>query len=213
MLKVRVDQELITKFPTTAMKMKLFPLLVGLSLTILGCSQAAFGALIVEIDEVNGTLVGILHGLNGNGIIGLTLTGPQDGWTVQLPSGFALTSPGPTVELGEPENSGQKNEVLVGTQPQFLTWTSDRPNDTGNPSLPASITIPDAGTINAGLSLVEFDLKLVDKDDGSQKGVPDTSSTAGILILAVFGIVAMSRVCNLKVQTNLPYLRRDPQQP
>jgi hypothetical protein len=100
-----------------------------------------------------------------------------------------------TVELGEPGNSSLKNEVLVSA-PNIasLTWTSDIPNNTGN-SLPASVTIPSAGFNHATDRY--FDLMLVDKDDGGQKGVPDTSSTAGILALAGFGMVAMSRVCGL----------------
>jgi hypothetical protein len=107
-----------------------------------------------------------------------------------------------TVELGEPENPNQKNEVLVGTSPNFLTWTSDIKNNTGS-SLDSSGTITDAG-LNLADNM-SLDLKLVDKDDGGKKGVPDTSSTAGILILAGFGILAMSRVCGLKVQTNSPH--------
>jgi hypothetical protein len=51
---------MVTKFPQTAMKMKLCPLLVSLSLAILG-PQATFGDLL-EIDEVNGTLVGTYNG-------------------------------------------------------------------------------------------------------------------------------------------------------
>jgi hypothetical protein len=174
------------------MKMKLSPLLVGLSLAIL-VPQAQANELL-EIDEVNGTLVGTL---DGNPIT-LTLTGPQNGWTISLPLGLIFNGL-QTVELGEPENSSQKNEVLVGTSPGFLTWTSDIPNNTGNSSLPASVTITLAG-IDVLLFPRPFDLKLVDKDDGAQKGVPDTCSTAGILVLAVFGILAVSRVCGVKAQ-------------
>jgi hypothetical protein len=178
------------------MKMKLSPLLVGLSLAILG-PQAAFGNNLLEIDEVNGTIVGTY---NGNPIK-LILTGPQDGWTIQLPSNLTLDAVTLVAALGEPESSSLKNEIAL-TQPTFLTWRSDVPAGNLSGLLRTSITFGLAGTDNKG---DRFDLKLVDKDDGGQKGVPDTSSTAGILILAGFGMVAMSRVCGLKVQTNLPH--------
>jgi hypothetical protein len=160
----------------------------------------------LELDEENGTIVATY---NGNPL-SITLTGPQDGWTIQLPADFALNSPSVDVILGEPENpfppaSGLAlhNEILVGTQPQFLTWNSDlQPNGRIESPQPTTVTIPNAGGTSSGGSglaggkIVVFDLVLSDKGDSPTGGAPDTAATLPLLGLSLMGLGILRRKLN-----------------
>jgi hypothetical protein len=149
----------------------------------------------LELDEQNGTITATYTGNPiFNPTLPITLTGPQDGWTIQLPSNFSLKSPAVDVILGEPENpfppaSGLAlhNEILVGTQPQFLTWNSDlQPNSRTESPQPTTVTIFDAGIDTE--TQTPFDLVLSDKSDGPAEGVPDTAATLPLLSLALAGL-------------------------
>jgi hypothetical protein len=137
-------------------------------------ASAVSTSLTLTLTESGNTITGDLNGAP----VALTLTGPVDGWTIQLPDNFALNAIG-SVLVGEPGGEGagnEINEVLVGTQPQFLTWTSDIPGQPGAAALPAEVTIPDAGTF-AGAPLI---LVLRDVND-TPTTTPDGGATAGLL--------------------------------
>jgi hypothetical protein len=187
------------------MKTRLLSILAGLALG----AVASHANNTLELDEENGTIVATY---NGNPL-SITLTGPQDGWTIQLPADFSLNQPSLDVILGEPENpfppaSGLAlhNEILVGTQPQFLTWNSDlQPNGRIESPQPTTVTIPNAGSTASGIAsgtsgagagkAVPFDLVLSDKGD-SPVGAPDTAATLPLLGLSLMGLGILRRKLN-----------------
>jgi hypothetical protein len=119
-----------------------------------------------------------------------TITGPTDGWTIQLPSGFAINSTfvGQFFDLGEPEDSTTHNQVAI-TQPNFLTWDSDRPGAGTAPPFPStSITLTGAGTFIGAAGSTPFDLILSDENP-----VPETTSTAMLLGIPALGILLAAR--------------------
>ena len=169
------------------MKHRIYILTAALSLAA-ATSQAVPNAQLEIIESGEA----IFATFNGSTPIPLTITGPKDGWTIQLPSDYSLNSPSLDVLLGEPENALQHNEILVGTQPQFLTWTSDI-GTTADPAgitavLPTSILIPNAGTY--GPSNLPFDLTLTDR----LAAVPDASSTFTLFTVALLGLLGVSRL-------------------
>jgi hypothetical protein len=142
-----------------------------------------------DIYEQNGTITATYLG----NPLSITVTGSQDGWTIQLPSNFSLDPL--DVILGEPEKPLEHNEVLVGTQPQFLTWNSDLPSSSLNDqNLSTTMAIFDAG-IETG-SQRSFTLNLTDIGDGPTVGVPDTASTLPFLSLAMAGLGILRKKLN-----------------
>jgi hypothetical protein len=119
-----------------------------------------------------------------------------DNWTIVLPGTFALNNLGQFL-LGEPENAALVNDILVGTQPTTLTWLSDTaaPGGVAGPFLDP-IVIPNGGTFTTASGAQEtFDLTLIDQA-GNQ--VPDASSTATLLGLALLGVRGAARFRNFR---------------
>jgi hypothetical protein len=168
-------------------------------LAVLALGAVASHAATLELDEQNGTITATF---DGNPIT-ITLTGPKDGWTIQLPNTFSLNGPPAyDVLVGEPETPSSgfapHNEILVGTAPQFLTWNSDLPSSSAyEGSRPTTATINDAGSTMSGIGTtggglgagkaVVFDLVLSDKGD-SPTGVPDAAATLPLLGLSLAGL-------------------------
>jgi hypothetical protein len=157
---------------------KFLVLAVALALTA-ASSRAQNGQLVIT--ELNESIVATFNGSP----ISPTLSGPVDGWTIQLPTGFSLANiMGNLYNLGEPESATTRNDVAV-TQPTFLTWNSDL---TGPPlGSPTSLTVPNAGTFQGPTGgSVPIDLTISDQQS---RTVPDTGSTAlllGIPAVALF---------------------------
>ena len=118
----------------------------------------------------------------------------KDNWTVELPSTFFLNSEGEKF-VGEPENSQLVNDILVGTQPRFLTWRSDTsiPGGVSGP-FPTTLTITGAGTFTGGATGGEtFDLVL---EDIGPSRTPDGASTGillGVALLGLTGVASLKR--------------------
>ena len=153
------------------MKNKIFAIMAGIGLAL---TQAQAQVNILEIVELNDTITATY---NGAPVI-LGLSGPVNGWTIELPAAFSLNSIG-EVLLGEPESAALVNSILVGTQPQFLTWSSDQAY-AGAP-LASEITIPNAGFTGTN----RFNLVLADR---ITQNVPDAGSTLALLGLALAGL-------------------------
>jgi hypothetical protein len=118
----------------------------------------------------------------------VALSGPTDGWTIQLPSSFTLFAVPTPIYLGEPENAAEFNQVAI-TGTLFLTWDSDQTGTPGGGPFPAtSILIPNAGLFVNGGTTTPFDLTLADRTT-----VPDAASTALLLSLAAGGLLLLSR--------------------
>jgi hypothetical protein len=141
------------------------------------------------IKEVNEGIVATY----GGSPISPTITGATDGWTIQLPAGFALSPNivGGLFDLGEPENANEYNQVAI-TQPDFLTWDSDIAGAGTAPPFPlTSITIVGAGTfVSAAGGTETFDLVLSDE---LSRSVPETASTAALLGLAAAGLLVAAK--------------------
>lgn len=140
---------------------------------VLALTQAQAPAATLEIVEQDDTITATFNGAP----VAINLSGPVNGWTIELPAPFSLNMIG-EVLLGEPESAALMNSILVGTQPTFLTWTSDI-GITGGP-YPTEITIPNAGVNGT----VPFDLVLADRI----RTVPDPASTLALLGLAFAGL-------------------------
>lgn len=155
------------------MKTKIYAIMAGIGIALAqGNAQAQVN--ILEILELNDT-ISVTY--NGAPVLA-DVTGPVNGWTIELPAPFSLNSLG-EVLLGEPESAALMNSILVGTQPRFLTWSSDQAI-VGGPYA-NSITIPNAGVNGTA----PFDLRLVDR---LTQTVPDAGSTLALLGLAFAGL-------------------------
>jgi hypothetical protein len=158
--------------------MKKLLLMAGaLALTVAISRAQTNGQLVIT--ELNENIVATYNG----SAITPTLSGPQNAWTIQLPTGFSLSSIlGNIYTIGEPEAASQFNQVSV-TQPTFLIWESDL---AGPPSgLATSQTILNAGTFGTA----RIDLTIVDRLSTT---VPDTGSTALLLGIPVVGLFLMT---------------------
>jgi hypothetical protein len=114
----------------------------------------------------------------------------KDNWTIELPANFVLLSSG-EVFLGEPENAAQINDILVGTQPRFLTWQSDIVKPAGVASFGDPFTIPNAGFIITPAGTEPFNLILADQPAST---APDAASTSLLLGLGLLGLFGASRI-------------------
>src|SRR4051812_26159911 len=98
--------------------MKLLPIALLSSAFAIGLSAQPIPTL--TITEQNDILTA---DYNGTPVL-LTLSGPVNAQTVELPGTFSLNSFG-IVQVGEPESAALINNVNVGTSPQFSIWNSD----------------------------------------------------------------------------------------
>ena len=163
--------------------MKKFIVLTGAMALAANC----LGQLVIkEVDE------GIAVFFNGSAI-SPTITGPKDGWTIQLPAGFVLSPNlvGQFFDLGEPESLTEHNQVAI-TQPDTLTWDSDLQGaGTAVPFPATTFTIVGAGNfISAAGVTTPFDMRISDEVTGR---LPDTASTAALLGLTAIGLLSGAR--------------------
>jgi hypothetical protein len=147
--------------------MKLLPIALLSSAFAIGLSAAIPTLTITEQAET------ITADYNGTPVP-VALTGPVDGWTIELPGSFQLNVGGPFV-FGEPENATLRNEVFVN-QPTFLIWGSDLPGGAGEPT---SLTIPFGGVFTGGQTPETFQLVLQDLPETTT--APDSGTTIALL--------------------------------
>jgi hypothetical protein len=147
---------------------------------------------VLEIDEVGESATPVVT-YNGSTVtLDPASTLFKDNWTIELPSTFSLNQVTAPELLGEPENATQINQISVGTSPRFIVWASDQnaPAGTAGP-FQNPITILNAGTFTPTPGGPSQTFELVLKDlPGTQ--VPDASSTAmllGLALLGLFGVV------------------------
>ena len=129
----------------------------------------------LTITEQNETLTADYNGTP----ITLALGGPVDGWTADLPSQFALFPNIGLVLLGEPEDADRGNEIIVGSQPTTILWTSDLLRiGAGEPTIK---NIGPAGIFTAGPGIAPETFQLILQD------LPETAPDAGATIVLLGG--------------------------
>jgi hypothetical protein len=157
------------------MRLRIIAMAIGLSLA-LSAARANDILAITETGENFNDLVATFNGAP----LSITLTGPADGWTIELPAGFSVGISGQAF-VAEPENSALYNAISF-TQPTFMIWESELVPQPGF-TLPTSntVTLPGAGT---GPFEMPFDLVLTD----GPRSVPDGGATAMLFTAALTGL-------------------------
>jgi hypothetical protein len=163
-------------------------------------ASTAFGDVITITEDASTETLSVT--LNGNPFPAV-ITGTQDNWTIQLPSGYYFQAePGDAIPFVEPEDSTTLN-ILTITQPgsgvtqlAFATLQSDLPFSQAPPPLqvpaPTTVTIPGyiehevTGQPPEVLTLTLQDIPLTNR-------ASDGSSTAGLLLLASCALFGASR--------------------
>ncbi len=85
------------------------------------------GAGVVDVLAITETGESLSATFNG-APFGIIITGPVDGWTVQLPAGYSFSAAlvGTSYFFVEPENPALFNQISI-TQPTFLLFSSEVP--------------------------------------------------------------------------------------
>jgi hypothetical protein len=161
------------------MRLRFIVVAMGLSLAL--CAARANDS--VTIAEIGET--GISATFNGQPL-SVTVTGPADNWTIELPSGFSVGISGQAF-VGEPENFFLSN-VISFTQPTFMIWESEVDlSGMGLVGLPSTVTLVGAGVGPTGT----FDLVLADSPP--RPSVADGGATAMLLTAALSGLGLVRR--------------------
>jgi hypothetical protein len=164
------------------MKRSIITVAIGLSLAVFAAQANAQANDVLQISEVGENFNDIVATFNG-APLSVTLTGAADGWTIELPAGFALNVGGPFL-VGEPEDPSLFNQILI-SQPTFILWDSDLSGATS--ALPNPLTILNAGTGPGGA----VDLVLADNAGGAP--VPEAASTLSLLGISLAGLRYFAR--------------------
>jgi hypothetical protein len=166
------------------MNYKHLALIVG-TLCTLKTAIAADTLTITEQDE------SITVTLNGTTAVPFNLSGPKDGWTIELLGDYSF-SPNLVganqIILPEPEDATVN--IISITQPTFMIWESDVPLITSSAVSSISTVIPGGAISPAGAPL---DLVLV---DAVTVTTPDAGSTFALAGLAITALAGFRRKCS-----------------
>jgi hypothetical protein len=161
--------------------MKIKQLLLAI---VVGLSLSQSRAAVLTITEVSGTGFNAISADYDGTPLAIDLTGAEEGWTIELPGTFLLSSLGEVI-VGEAGDPSLVNSVLVGTAPTFIVWTGDLPAPVGGP-FPSSVLLAGAGIFGGNET---FDLVL---REILPTATPDAGSTA-ILLAGALAAGGLSR--------------------